>query len=107
MERREEAWRHDEQRQQRVKIDTSSSHHDISARHGQHVADIATFDGFFHVICHVVSLIANMSAIQQPASAGEARQERRQCNERGIGSGDATKNNEIMALGGGGGNGQR
>jgi hypothetical protein len=62
---------------------------------------------FFHVICHVVSLIANMLAIQQPASAGEARRERWQCNERGVGSGDATKNNEIMALGGGGCDGQR
>ena len=82
-------------------------HPDVSARHGQHVANIATFDVFFHVICHVVLLIANMSAIQQPASAGEARRERRQCNERGVGSGDATKNNEITALGGGGGNGQR
>jgi hypothetical protein len=62
---------------------------------------------FFHVIRHFVSLIADMSAIQQPASAGEARQERRQCNERGVGSGDETKNDEIMALGGGRGNGQR
>jgi hypothetical protein len=62
---------------------------------------------FFHVICHVVSLIANMSAIQQPASAGAARREMRQCDERGVGSGDATKNDEITALGGGGGNGQR
>jgi hypothetical protein len=63
--------------------------------------------GFFHVICHVVSLIANMSAIQPPASTGEARQERWQCNERGVGSGDATKNNEITALCGGGCDGQR
>jgi hypothetical protein len=63
--------------------------------------------GFFHVICHVVLLIADMSAIQQPASMGEARQERQQCDERGVGSGDATKNNEITASGGGGGNGQR
>jgi hypothetical protein len=62
---------------------------------------------FFHVICHVVSLIANMLAIQQPASAGEAQRERRQCNERGVSSGDATKNNKIMALGGGRGDGQR
>jgi hypothetical protein len=62
---------------------------------------------FFHVICHVVSLIANILAIQQPASAAEAQQERRQCNERGVGSGDATKNDKITALGGGGGNGQR
>jgi hypothetical protein len=70
--------------------------------------DIATFDGFlFHIICHVLSLIADMSAIQQPASVGEARRGRRQCNERGVGSGEATKNNEIMALVGGGGNWQR
>ncbi len=62
---------------------------------------------FFHVICHVVLLIADMSAIQQPASTGEARRGRRQCNERGVGSGNATKNDEITALGGGGGNGQR
>ncbi len=85
----------------------SSCHHDISARYGQHVADIATFDVFFHVIYHVVSLIADMSAIQQPASAGEARRERRQCDERGVSSGDITKNDEITALGGGGGDGQR
>jgi hypothetical protein len=62
---------------------------------------------FFHVICHVVSLIANMSAIQQPASAGEAQQERWQCDERGFGSSDTTKNDKITALGGGGGDGQR
>jgi hypothetical protein len=62
---------------------------------------------FFHIICHVVSLIADMSAIQQPASGVEAQRERRQCDERGFGSGDATKNNEITALGGGGGDGQR
>ena len=62
---------------------------------------------FLHVICCVMSLIADMLAMQQPASTGEAQQERRQCNERGVGSGDATQNNEIMALGGGGGNGQR
>jgi hypothetical protein len=62
---------------------------------------------FFHVICYVVSLIANMSAIQQPASAGEARQARRQCDKRGVGSSNTTKNNEITALGGGGGNGKR
>ena len=62
---------------------------------------------FFHVICHVVSLIADMSTIQQPASMGEARQERRQCNERGVGSGDVTKNDKITALGGGGGDRQR
>jgi hypothetical protein len=61
---------------------------------------------FFHIICCVVLLIADMSAMQQPASAGEVQQERWQCNERSIGSGDATKNNETMALGGGGGNGQ-
>jgi hypothetical protein len=61
---------------------------------------------FFHVICHVVSLIADMSAIQQPA-AGEARQERQQCDERGVGSGDATKNDKITALGGGRCDGQR
>ncbi len=86
----------------------SSCHHDISAQHGQHVANIATFDGvFFHVICHVVSLIADMSAIQQPTSVGEAQREGRQCNERGVGSGNATKNNKITALGGGGGDGQR
>ncbi len=53
-------------------------------------------------------LISDMSAMQQPASAGEALQERRQCDERGrVGSGDATKNDKTMALGGGGGNGQR
>jgi hypothetical protein len=63
--------------------------------------------GFFHVICHAVSLIADMSAIQQPASAVEAQQERRQCNERGFGSSDVTKNDEIMALGGGGGDEKR
>jgi hypothetical protein len=62
---------------------------------------------FFHFICHVVSLIPDMLAIYQPASAGEARRERRQCDERGVSSGDATKNNEIMALGGGGGGWQR
>jgi hypothetical protein len=62
--------------------------------------------GFFNVICYVVLLIADMSAIQQPASAGEAQQERRQCDERGAGSG-ATKIDEITALGGGGGDGQR
>jgi hypothetical protein len=62
---------------------------------------------FFHVICHVVSLIADMLAIQQPASAGEARRERWQCDERGFGSGNVTKNNKITALGGGGGDGQR
>jgi hypothetical protein len=56
---------------------------------------------------HVVLLIANMLAIQQPASAGEAWRERRQCDERGVGSGNATKNNKITALGGGGGDGQR
>jgi hypothetical protein len=28
---------------------------------------------FFHVICLVVSLIADMLAMQQPASAGEAQ----------------------------------
>ncbi len=81
--------------------------HDISAQHGRHVANIATFDGFFHVICHVVSLIADMLAIQQPASVLEAQQERQQCNEGGFGSGNATKNNEITALGGGGGDGQK
>ena len=107
MEWREEVRRHDEQRQRRIKIDMSLCHHDISAQHGQHVADIATFDVFFHVICHVMLLIANMSAIQQPASAGEARRERRQCDEIGVGSGDATKKDEITALGGGGGDGQR
>ncbi len=62
---------------------------------------------FFHVICHVVLLIANMSAIQQPASTGEARQERRQCDERGVCSSDTTKNDKITTLGGGGGDGQR
>jgi hypothetical protein len=41
-------------------------------------------------------LIANMSAMQQPASAGEGQQERQQCDERGINSSDATKNNETM-----------
>jgi hypothetical protein len=107
MERREEARGHDDQRRRHVEIDMSSCHHDISAQHGQHVANIATFDVFFHVISHVVSLIANMLAIQQPASAGEARRERRQCDERGVGSSDATKNDEITALGGGGGDGQR
>ncbi len=79
----------------------------ISAQHGQHVSDIATFDGFFQVICHVVSLIADMSKIQQPASAGEAQRERQQCNERGVKGGDTTKNDKITALGGGGGDGQR
>jgi hypothetical protein len=53
-----------------------------------------------------VSLIADMSAIQQPASAKEARQERRQCDERGFGSGNATKNDKITALGGGEGDGK-
>jgi hypothetical protein len=72
MERQEEAQQHNEQRQQCVKIDMSLCHHDISAQHGQHVANIATFDGFFPVIRHVVLLIADMSAIQQPASVGEA-----------------------------------
>jgi hypothetical protein len=48
-----------------------------------------------------------MLAIQQPASAGEARRERQQCDERGVGSGDATKNDKITALGGGRGDGQR
>jgi hypothetical protein len=62
---------------------------------------------FFHVICCVVSLIAYMSAIQQPASAGEGRQEKWQCNERGVGSGNATKKDKTMALGGGEGDGQR
>jgi hypothetical protein len=62
---------------------------------------------FFLVLCCVVSLIADMLAIQQPASAGEAQRERQQCNEKGVGSGNATKNNETMALGGGRGNGQR
>jgi hypothetical protein len=62
---------------------------------------------FFHVICHVVLLIANMLATQQPASVGEAWRERQQCYERGVGSGNATKNDKIMALGGGGGDGQR
>jgi hypothetical protein len=62
---------------------------------------------FFHIICGVMSLIANMLAMQQLASAGEAQQERRQCNERGIGSGDSTKNDKTTALGGGRGNGQR
>jgi hypothetical protein len=79
---------------------------DVSAQHGRHVANIATFDGFFHVICRVVLLIADMLAMQQPASAGEAQRERRQCNERGVGSGDATKNVETTALGSGGGDGQ-
>ncbi len=55
--------------------------------------------------CRVVLLIDNMSAMQQPASAGEEGQERRHCNERGVGSGDATKNDETMALGDGRGNG--
>jgi hypothetical protein len=80
MEWREEARRHNEQRRRRVEIDMSLCHHDISAQHGQHVANIATFDGFFYVICHVVSLIADITEIQQPASAGEARQERQQCD---------------------------
>jgi hypothetical protein len=62
--------------------------------------------GFFHVICCVMSLIANMLAMQQPASAGEVQQKRRQGNERGVGSSNATKNNKSMALGGGRGNGQ-
>jgi hypothetical protein len=62
---------------------------------------------FFHIICHVMSLIADMLAIQQPASTEEAQRERWQCNERGFGSGDATKNDEIMALGCGKGDGQR
>jgi hypothetical protein len=80
---------------------------DVSAQHGQYIANIATFDVFFHVICCVVSLIADMSVMQQPASAWEAWQERWQCDERGVDSGNATKNNETMALGGGGGNEQR
>jgi hypothetical protein len=54
-----------------------------------------------------VSLIADMSAMQQQARTGETRRERRQCDERGVGSGDATKNDATMALGGGGGDGQR
>jgi hypothetical protein len=45
-----------------------------------------------------MSLIADMSAMQQPASAGAARRERRQCDERGVGSGDATKNNEMFSF---------
>jgi hypothetical protein len=44
--------------------------------------------------------------MQQQASAGEARRERRQCDERGVGSGNATKNDKTTELGGGGGNGQ-
>ncbi len=52
--------------------DISLCHPDVSAQHGQHVADIATFDGSFHVICRFVLLIANILAMQQPASAGEA-----------------------------------
>jgi hypothetical protein len=60
----------------------------------------------FHVMCCVMLLIANMSTIQQPASTGEVRQERRQCNESCGGSSNATKNNVTMALGGGGGDGQ-
>jgi hypothetical protein len=107
MEQQEEARGHDKQRRQRIKTDMSSCHHDISAQHGRHVAHIAIFDGFFHVICHVVLLIADMSAIQQPASAVEAQQERQQCDERGFISGNATKNDEITVLGGGGGDGQR
>jgi hypothetical protein len=62
---------------------------------------------FFHVICHVVTLIVDMLAMQQPASTGEARRGRRQCIERDVGSGDVTKNDKITALGGGGGDGQR
>ncbi len=52
-------------------------------------------------------LIANKLAMQQPASVEEVQQERRQCNERGVGSGNATKNDKTIALGVGGGNGQR
>jgi hypothetical protein len=48
----------------------------MSAQNGQHFVNIATFGAFFHVICHVVLLIANMLAMKQPTSAGEARQER-------------------------------
>jgi hypothetical protein len=73
MERQEEAWQHNKQRRQCIETNMSSCRHDMSARHGQHVANIATFDVFFHVICHVVSLIADMLAMQQPASAGEAQ----------------------------------
>jgi hypothetical protein len=87
--------------------DMSLCHPDKSARHGRHFANIATFDWFFHVIYYVVLLIADMSAMQQPASAGEVRQERQQCNERrGVGSGNATKKDKTTTLGGGGGNGQ-
>jgi hypothetical protein len=61
---------------------------------------------FFHVMCRVVLLTADMLAMQQPASTGEVQQEKRQCDERGVSSSNATKSDEIMALGGGGGNGQ-
>jgi hypothetical protein len=61
---------------------------------------------FFHVICCAVLLIADMLAMQQPANAEEARRETWQWNKRGVGSGDATKNDETMALGSGGGDGQ-
>ncbi len=57
-------------------------------------------------LCCVVSLIANMSAMQQLASVGEARGERRQCDERGVGSRDATKSDKTTASGCGSSNGQ-
>jgi hypothetical protein len=62
---------------------------------------------FFYVICHVELLIADMSAMQQQASSGEAQRERQQCKEKGVGSRNATNNNKITALGGGRGDGQR
>ncbi len=36
--------------------DMSMCHPDMSARHGRHVANVTTFDGFFsyHMLCHVV-----------------------------------------------------
>ncbi len=87
--------------------DMSACCPNVSACHGQHVADIATFDVFFHIICHVVLLIADMSAMQQQASAREVWQERRQCNESSVRSSNATKNDKTTALSGGRGNGQR
>ncbi len=106
MEWQEEVWWQDNnQRQQHIKTDMSLCRHNMSAQHGEHVANIATFYGLFS--CHAMSLIADMSEMQQPASVGETRQERWQCSERGVSSGDATKNNKILALGGGGGNEQR
>jgi hypothetical protein len=58
-----------------------------------------------HMLCCVVDCQHVNNATT--ASTGEARQERWQCDERGVGSGNATKNDKKMALSGGKGVGQR